>query len=395
MKGIRIKKQNIKKGACSLLLICSLFCFPVSVFGAKMQKTEEKEILEIRLDKFQAGEDVTESFSPQIVYDETSGQTNLSFQTEGETEGQYALSVFENDKEKLKDYEGVELCLKNNRNEELKMNVLLSTLEETVLIVRDGAKVWLEEKDVYQVKESELGCFTVPANYDGTIYIPFTAFAQVDDTEEPEEITGIYGIGFTFVLPEDSRADVSLSAIRMIPENTAQAKTYFEITGADSVLRPRLGESTANYSVEFYNGMGQVCDSRDAVSYEIVSVDGGQAKGAFIDENGRLTVEPAAAEGTYLLRANSAMGKTAEKEITFKASWTESQKTDNGYDASMVSPDEVTEVVSREHPLMDDVLVKRIRMAVVAIVVIFLGYYTYKHNRYKKEFMKKYDKGGK
>ena len=61
----------------------------------------------------------------------------------------------------------------------------------------------------------------------------------------------------------------------------------------------------------------------------------------------------------------------------------------------MVSPDEVTEVVSREHPLMDDVLVKRIRMAVVAIVVIFLGYYTYKHNRYKKEFMKKYDKGEK
>ena len=161
------------------------------------------------------------------------------------------------------------------------------------------------------------------------------------------------------------------------------------------MLRPTVGESIADYTTAFYNMAGTELKKNEAVTYEIQTEDGSAPEGMSIDENGRLTVKNDAVDGAYLLFARDASGQAFRRTITLKGSWTETQKTENGYDASMLPTDRVTEVVAEDSPFMDDSLIRAVRVAAVVIIVVFLGHYVYKHRKYKKEFVDAYYKGEK
>lgn len=380
-------KNRIKKGMGCLFLAGCVGFMPSAVMAAK--KAEPPKEFSVKLDGFEAGEDAKEELLPQIDYDKETEQLHLSVSTEGQKEGQYPLSFFQDTKKDLKGYGGVVLSLVNEQAEELKMNMLLAPQEGGASVVADGEKVVLKEDEIWQETTADLGCFTIPADFDGQIYLPFDIF------EQAEEIDGIYGLGFTFVLPEDDTAQVTLEAIQILPDADMQALNWFEVNGADTVLRPTVGESIADYITAFYNMAGTELKKNEAVTYEIQTEDGSAPEGMSIDENGRLTVKNDAVDGAYLLFARDASGQAFRRTITLKGSWTETQKTENGYDASMLPTDRVTEVVAEDSPFMDASLIRAVRVAAVAIIVVFLGHYAYKHRKYKKEFVDAYYKGEK
>lgn len=76
--------------------------------------------------------------------------------------------------------------------------------------------------------------------------------------------------------------------------------------------------------------------------------------------------------------------------ITLKKSWTETQKTENGYDASMVLPDEVVKVADDTSVWMNASYLVIGRILVVVSAVAFLIYYTYKHKKNKEMFRKEF-----
>lgn len=371
---------------CLLLAGCVGF-MPSVVMAAK--KAEPPKEISMKLDGFEAGEDAKEEFLPQIDYDKETEHLHLLVSTEGQKEGQYPLSFFQDTKKDFKGYGGVVLSLVNEQAEELKMNMLLAPQKGGASVVADGEKVVLKEDEIWQETTADLGSFTIPADFDGQVYLPFDIF------EQAEEIDGIYGLGFTFVLPEDDTAQVTLEAIQILPDADMQALDWFEVNGADTVLRPTVGESIADYTTAFYNMAGTELKKNEAVAYEIQTEDGSAPEGMSIDENGRLTVKNDAVDGTYRLFARDASGQAFRRTITLKGSWTETQKTENGYDASMLPTDRVTEIVAEDSPFMDDSLIRAVRVAAVVIIVVFLGHYVYKHRKYKKEFVDAYYKGEK
>lgn len=385
-----ILQNIIKKGIGCLFLAGCLGGMPFSVMAAK--KTEPPKEISVELDGFEAGEDAKEEFSPTIGYDKESGRLSLGVSTKGQEEGQYPLSFFLDTKKKLDGYGGIVLSLVNERSEEIKMNMLLATQDDEALVVRDGEKIVLKEDDIWQETVTELGCFTVPANFSGQIYLPFGVFEQA---ENAEGIEGIYGFGFTFVLPEDDTADVTFEKIQILPDADMQTLIWFEVNGADTVRRPSVGESVADYDAAFYHMDGKEIPEGGAVTYEIKKEDGSAAAGVSIDENGRLTVNTDAKDGTYELLAHSTSGETFRRMLTLKGSWTETQKTENGYDASMLPTDQVTEIVAKDSLFMNDTLMFALRTAAAVIAVLFLGHYLYKHRKYKKEFVDAYYKGEK
>ena len=80
---------------CLFLAGCVGF-MPSAVMAAK--KAEPPKEFSVKLDGFEAGEDAKEEFLPQIDYDKQTEQLHLSVSTEGQKEGQYPLSFFQDTK---------------------------------------------------------------------------------------------------------------------------------------------------------------------------------------------------------------------------------------------------------------------------------------------------------
>lgn len=402
-------QKQITKAMAGLLLAAGLFCTAIPVHGAAVAETGEAaaqteqqvEAAEaaaqtgeasgtealLPLDQFAVSADTDTALSPEL----SSGGDGLHFSlsTAGMKEGQYPVSVFENCSLDLGAYNGMRLEISNSRPEDLKLNLLVSSADGTVRIVQDGKELALSQENTWIQEKTELGCFTVPGSFEGSVYIPFSAFEKEDSDPSPGVI---YGIGFTFVLPQDAQADVTVAAIQMLTAGEMQERSWFGIDGDESVLKPTFGESVASYQVHFYDLNNDPLPEEDIVWH--ISLDGEEnPAGVQFDPDGLLTVYPEAAEGTYLLRASTDAGEDTVRQITFKASWTTTQKTDNGYDASMVPTDDVTQIVAADSVWMNDTFLWVLRIAACTAAAAFLLFYSYRHRKCRQQFIEEYKKG--
>lgn len=378
------KKKIMVRGICCLFLVLlGIFLQqnPHSIYAS-----EQKEERAIKLNKFELGEDAKEEFCPEISYSEE-GNMKISFQTTDQKEGEYPVSVFENTKQELSGYAGVNIKVKNSA-EHVKGNVLFSTQKGNVLVLEDDVPVILKQNGTYHTEKVDYGAFSIPANFEGEIYIPFSSFTKGDEAEREELEKGIYGLGVTLVAPEKKQISVEIQSVSFIPDKENEI-FYFTLSGSEKVLRPSIGESVENYAVDFFDSEGQKIEKTCVMSY-CITKDGRPVKGISIDENGKLTVTAEAEEGEYRLEAKNSEGESTYLLITLKKSWTETQKTENGYDASMVLPDEVVKVADDTSVWMNASYLVIGRILVVVSAVAFLIYYTYKHKKNKEMFRKEF-----
>ncbi|MBO5373384.1 MAG: hypothetical protein J6A75_11820 [Lachnospiraceae bacterium] len=380
----------MKKSKITGWIIIMFLVISISMTG---YAAETKEKLHIPLDAFHAGEDVEDGYQLEMDYGKEQENLHISFQTDGKEEGEYPVSVFENVEEVFKGYSGISFDI-FNQGQEVKMNMLFSTKEEHVFVLEDGVDVVLYQDNTCNVQTVEYGAFSIPKDFKGSIYIPFNSFTGGEKAKNKELKRGIYGLGFTFVVPENAKVRLLLSSLCVLPDEDVKTAAYFQIVGDKSVLRPALGKSYADYEVKFYNRKGKAKAKPQKITYELTK-DGQEAKGITIDDTGHLVAEPAAEEGIYLLKAYNPKGVFSSMEIELKKSWTETQKTDNGYDASVVSPDLVTEIVSKDSILMNEKFFEYVRMMAVIGSVIFLTYYYLRHRKAKEQFKKEFLEEGK
>lgn len=328
---------------------------------------------DIPVKNFYLGESEQELDAEAVSED---GVLHLTVDTAGKKEGYYAASFFKNLKTDKNEYAGIALEVKNNRSEPVRMNVICINRDGTALAVKDGTDVIFNTEKKYTSGKVENGSLEIPEAYEGELYLPFNQLALSGSTELAE-LEGIQGIGFTLVISEETVADIEISSIflTMCTEETKQETAYLILEGDATVLKPTLGESVSQYHAAAYNIAGEPLDEA-VVRYEIPGCEG-----AKIDENsGLLCMNQNIEQEIIPIRAIAEDGSVTEKKVEVKASWTTTQKTDNGYDASLASPDEVADIQEKILFLTDEKLIWTVRIIAVVSLLIFVIHYQY-HRR--------------
>lgn len=355
---------------CRFFLLLLIVCMIPAIQVKADWKDEGKDI---QRKDFYLGESEEELDAKAVSED---GVLHLTVDTTGKKKGYYAVSFFKNLTSDKNEYAGIALEVKNNQSEPVRMNVSCINNDGDALAVRDGADVIFKTEKKYTSEKVENGSFEVPAAYEGEVYLPFNELA-LSGSMESAEPEGVQGIGFTLVIPEETLADIEISSIflTMCTEEMKKQTAYLILEGDETVLKPTLGESVSQYHAVAYNIAGEPLDEA-VVRYEISG-----SEGAKIDENsGLLCINQKMEQEIIPIRAIAEDGSVTEKKVEVKVSWTTMQKTDNGYDASLASPDEVADIQEKIRFLTEEKLIWMVRIAAVVALVIFMIHYQY-HRR--------------
>lgn len=311
------------------------------------------------------------TISPELTYEKEGDILQFDFDTTGYQERYYTATAFKNTKLNLETFGGISFHVQNKLETPLRMN--FAFFGEDGRTVNAGADFYvkLQEKTTSYAKV-EYGCFELPAGFDGEVEIPFDVLAFQDDGEKAGVLKTVWGYGIICVAQQNEAYHVAFSEIRLLtPEETvsASAACELEIEGDERAFRPKIGESETPYHCIIYNMLGEG-EPMDAV-FSLNDT----CENAAVSESGVLTIGSGCVGDTIEIRAETAEGLTAVRQIQIYDSWTNSVSTDNGFDASLADPSEIAPIVVWADEMRSPDTLLMIRGAFVLGGVIFMTYY--------------------
>lgn len=359
------------KISCRFLTFLLGFCI---VAGSQVRADWKEKGAHVSRESFYAEAGDSEIHADAVCED---GALRLTVDAAGEDDEYSTISFFKELDDDKDDYAGILLEVKNDSKIPVDMNIVCINQEYDSLMVRDGMYVVLKEDGKYRSQMVSNQVMTVPEQYEGEIYVPFLAFS-LNGSSEAAEIDDIRGIGFTVVASATDAIDIKISDIFLTEQSKKSQNTlaYVVLEGDETLLKPTQEESVSQYRAIACNLAGEELEDIP-VRYEISESDG-----MSMDENtGLLTVNNDASIENFVVRAITEDGIVAEKNVDLKASWTTTQKTDNGYDASLASPDEVADILEKCRFLMNEKLILTIRVIGGISVILFIGIYLYQRKK--------------
>lgn len=360
---IILKKKSVM--LAMVLCILGMGAGSLSVEAAKSRKADFSDFIG-------SSEDMAGgTIAPELTYEKEGDILHLSFDTNGYQERYYTATAFKNIKLDLEEFAGISFQVQNCLKTPVRMNFALFDSEGRTVDVGAGFYVKLQETKTSYAKV-EYGCFELPAEFCGEVQIPFDVLAFQDTGERCGGITQIWGYGIICVAQQSEAYDVTFSELTLLTAEetiSAGAACELEIEGEERAFRPKVGESDTPYHAVIYNMLGEGVPAEAFFSlnaaYEQASVSG----------DGVLTVGCKCPEETIELKAETADGLEAVRQIQIYDSWTNSVSTDNGYDASLADPSEIEPIVTLADDMCDPNTLWLIRGGFAAGGVIFLGYY--------------------
>lgn len=309
--------------------------------------------------------------APELTYEKEGDTLRLSFDTNGYQERYYTATAFKNVKLNLKESAGISFWVCNNQAAPVRMNFALFDPEGRTVDVGAGFFVKLCGETTSYAKV-EYGCFELPGDFEGEVQIPFDVLAFQDTGDGVGEITQVWGYGIICVAEQGETYDVTLSNLAFLTaEETASAKEPCELTieGDERAFRPKVGESDTSYHAVIYNMLGESSPAEAVFSLN------DEYEQASVSENGVLTVGSRFPGEMIEIKAETADGLTAVREIAVYDSWTNSVSTDNGFDASLADPTEIPPIVKWADDMRSPDTLWLIRGVFAAGGIIFLAYY--------------------
>lgn len=358
-----LKKKSVMLAA--LLCIVGIGIGSVSIEAANNKKADFSDFIGSNEDT--AGGTV----APELTYEKEGDTLHLSFDTNGYQERYYTATAFKNLKLNLEESGGISFGISNNLDAPMRMNFALFNSEGRTVDVGAGFYVKLQGEETSYAKV-EYGCFELPAGFEGTVEIPFDVLAFQDTGENAGEITQVWGYGIICVAEQGETYDVTFSNLAFLAaEETASASEpcELEIEGDERAFRPKVGESDTPYHAVIYNMLGE---SHPVEAVFSLNADYEQAS---VSEDGVLTVGCRFPGEMIEIKAETADGLEAVREIQIYDSWTNSVSTDNGYDASLADPSEIEPIVKWADDMRSPNTLRLIRGGFLAGGVIFMGYY--------------------
>lgn len=349
-------------------LIYGCVCMAALLFGASSVKAEEA----LPFEDYTEGADADNPDLDAFVECMDDGNSmDVSFQTTDMPKEEYhTVTAFKNDSREIDVFGSFRLGIKNEGDKSARMNFSVIDAFGVVFQVKEGTYVFLdgETPDAVPV---ENGCFEIPAGFDGEAEISIQTMGCEDEEEELWE--DIMGYGFVCVSEGGCSYHMIFHDMRLLDAEEAvqtDQAAKLEVVGDESIQRPEVGVSRADYSVTAYNLLGEEMETDAKLSLK------SEQEGVSLSEDGCLEISSKAEEGEVILVAREQeKGLLTEFPVTLKRSWTTSVLTDNGYDASLARPEEIAPIIRADIWNLQEKAALVIRALAVIGTMIFFAYY--------------------
>lgn len=331
------------------------------LFGVSIAWTGETVFAENNLSFSKAEQGGDEDGAISITGSEDGSGIHMEYQYE--KDGYHTVTVFCDDHvRKIEQQSSLLLTIKNDSKTPVRMNVEMIDAQGENHTVSDGCYVILRDKTT-DTALTEQGCFVIPAGFAGELEVPLELLAE-DGLDE------IMGYGLVCVAEDQNTYRIDFKNAVIKEDGTDPKETAgLLLNGPDEIRKAKVGESETQYSAETYNLFGE--RKKAAVSLSLKD----DAEEIELTDEGWLIVKAGAKEEEITLVAQTVDGLKAEKKITLQSSWTESIHTENGYDASIASPQEIAPVDGKWAFLVTSKALNIVRVAGLLLVAAVLIYY--------------------
>lgn len=349
-------------------LICGCVCIGVLLLGTASVKAEETLSFKDYTEGGDAGNLDLDAF---LECSEDGNSMDVSFQTLSEPEEEYyTILGYKNDKRTIDVLGSLRLGVRNEGDQSARMNLSVIDALGVSFQAKEGAYVILDG-ETREAVLVENGCFEVPAGFDGEAEISLQTMGCEDGAAELSE--NIMGYGFVCVSEGGRSYHVIFHTMRLLDAGEAvgtDQAAKLAVVGDESVQRPEVGVSRANYSAAAYNLLGEEVETDAKVFLK------SEREGVSLSEDGCLEVSPEAEEGEIILVAQDPeKGLSTEFSVALKRSWTTQALTDNGYDASLAKPEEIAPIIREDTwKLLERAAFLLRALAVIGTALFFIYY---------------------
>ena len=317
------------------------------------------------------GTDYKKIYPGNIYVEENEAKINYGFHKEnnsldikvdsrGLDKGYYTSNLYSKGNYNWNNFGMISFNLKNYSQGELKFNFSVVKKDGTYLSINEDKNILLktDNQQVIEVLSPSYGTINIPAEFNGTIYIPFTSLKS-------DEFSQISSWGISVTTEENTEKNIVLSDFSLIPKSDSlisYGNMDFYIEGEDRVQIPVQGESIALYKTSVDN---------KKVNYKLAEDD----EGVSINNEGRLTLNTSVKVEKIEIQAEYE-NLVVRKEIQLYKSWTLSAKEIDGTSKSIPSQEEVKNLIKGIYPLiMEERFINIIRIIFIVLVSIFLALY--------------------
>lgn len=295
------KWKNAKKIVVLSLAWFFLFLlFQNTAFAAGSET--EKAITPGKMKEWDDGVNVTQ---------ESSGkgkdyQMSVTADTSGLEEGYYSFYLYDYTTRSVKPNDGIRFNLKNESDTELKINLTITVNSKVNVTMADSSFAILESADqsMKEVVYLTYGTLSIPANFDGTVYVPFTQLYTEDGENIP--LLQIQSWGITTNMSQEQQAQFTVGNICFLTKSIDSVKDsyfLFSTTGNSEITVPTTGTVMEIYQVEVKDIDGNHLDDDIIFSLE------DNIAGAWISKDGKLEVgsDCVASEVTVCVKTNKSI----------------------------------------------------------------------------------------
>lgn len=183
-------------------------------------------------------------------------ETDVTADTNGLKQGYYSIYLYDLTERDISSYDGICFHLKNENNTQMKINLTFSVNSKTSVTMTDSSYAILESTDqsVREAIATVNGTISIPAHFDGSIYVPLSKLYTSDGKSIP--LNEIQSWGITAVMSANQRIKYQIGNIAFLSRSIASMKNSYyliTLTGNNKVAVPKMGSA-----IEFYQA--QVTD---------------------------------------------------------------------------------------------------------------------------------------
>lgn len=312
-----------------------------------------------------------------INYEE-SGAVDIYMSSKNLADGYYSIYIVNKESVNLNDFVQLELKIDNLNNTPVRLNIAVNTEDFGVLKASDNSFIIAENKNgEYRSLAVQNGCFEIPANFGGTLKVPFLVLDISEDIIKGG-LNESYGFGISAVIEENQAVNISvISAILnkdSIEQNLALGVL---IAGADSVLNPTVGESMEQYSAEITDIHGNMKN----IGYEFF-IDNNMNENISITKDGVVTIREGNMADSAVVSVITDNGIRADKKIDIYNSWTQYENTGDGINMAIANVNEVKPVIDSDSIFLNNQFIAGIRLTGILLIIGCIIYYRVMRNKY-------------
>lgn len=364
-------KENNRKRLLVLFLLefCLLIFFQQTVLAISSEK--EKIVTPGNLKEWNDGASVTKATSGKGE----SYLAEITADTTGLEEDYYSVYIYDNTKRDIRSYDGIRFHYSNQSDNDLKINLTLSINAKTSVTMLEKSFAILEEdiQEATQVVTAEYGTVLIPAQFSGTIYIPFTQL--FNEEGENIDLSTIQSFGITTVMEKDQIASYAIGNIAFLSGSVEAMKdSNFLITlsGEEQVTIPSTGAVIEKYTAKVIDLEG------NEVNTDVTFYLEDEIEGVSLSKDGTLEIQ-----SNCVANKLNLLAKTSQSINS--GTLTLSLERENATQGGVPNPEEVAQISTLvDQRLNDSVLLFRILAVIIAL--FFVAVFTIWFNQAKANY---------